>query len=269
MIVAGALLLACAVASLTLALRRPSRVERLLWRQARAGALASATRRALAVRLDTLAAAGLAGWSETLVLVKLTAAGAGLLVGGLVSLALGAGPLPIALSAYAAFVAPTLVVERRASANRREAERATVIVVERLHALVASGRPLESALVSLGDRASGSALVDAILGGARRDYTLGAPLHASLARHARAAGVQRLDDLAERLERSRALGRGAVTMLADLRDDLREAERRRSLAAASQVEGKLTLVLTLCYLPALALLVVVPLFLTLLSGLSE
>ena len=53
----------------------------------------------------------------------------------------------------------------------------------------------------------------------------------------------------------------------DFRDELRAAERSRLLERASQVDGKLTLVLTLCYLPALALLVIIPLFLTLLAGL--
>jgi len=56
-------------------------------------------------------------------------------------------------------------------------------------------------------------------------------------------------------------------MLEDLRDELRAGERARLLESASQVDGKLTLVLTLCYLPALALLVMIPLFLTLLAGL--
>jgi hypothetical protein len=58
-----------------------------------------------------------------------------------------------------------------------------------------------------------------------------------------------------------------LPMLQDLRDELRAGERARAFQAASHVEGKLTLVLTLCYLPALALLVIVPLFVTLLAGL--
>ncbi len=268
MIVAGALLLACAVFSLTLAARRPSRVERLLRAPLARRGVARAMRRAVTLPDGALIAAGLGASGDALVLAKLSTAGAGAIVGCGLALVLGAGPLPIAVAAYAGFILPTVVVERRAAARRRAADRAVVILVERLHALVSSGRPIESAVVTLGERESGSGLVDAVLERARRDYTLGAPLHDALARHASAAGVPRLAELAQRIERARALGRGAVTVLADLRDDLREAERRRSLAAASQVEGKLTLVLTLCYLPALALLVVVPLFLTLLSALS-
>jgi len=42
----------------------------------------------------------------------------------------------------------------------------------------------------------------------------------------------------------------------------------RALDAASKVEGRLMLVLALCYLPALMLLVVIPLFMSLLDGLA-
>jgi hypothetical protein len=93
------------------------------------------------------------------------------------------------------------------------------------------------------------------------------PLARALATNGRAAGIERLVEVATRIERARELARGALPILQDLRDELRAAERARSLQAASHVDGKLTLVLTLCYLPALALLVIVPLFLTLLAGL--
>src|SRR5207302_851422 len=48
---------------------------------------------------------------------------------------------------------------------------------------------------------------------------------------------------------------------------LRASERARALDAAGRVEGRLMLVLVLCYLPALMLLVVIPLFVGLLDGL--
>src|SRR5207248_1937607 len=69
------------------------------------------------------------------------------------------------------------------------------------------------------------------------------------------------------VERARDLGRGALVVLRDHRDRLRASERARSLDAAGRVEGRLMLVLVLCYLPALMLLVVIPLFLGLLDGL--
>jgi hypothetical protein len=57
-------------------------------------------------------------------------------------------------------------------------------------------------------------------------------------------------------------------VLRDHRDRLRASERAKSLDAAGQVEGRLMLVLVLCYLPALMLLVVIPLFRGLLDGYS-
>jgi tight adherence protein C len=177
------------------------------------------------------------------------------------------GVIPIAAGAHAGWIAPSLVADRRRERRRTEAERAVVTLVEWLHALVSSGRPLETALVSVAGRTRGRTLLDDVLARAIRDYTLGVPLHLALVRHATDDRIDGLIELAGRLAHARDLGRGALPLLADLREELRARERARALAAASAVEGKLTAVLTLCYLPALALLVIVPLFLTLLAGL--
>jgi Flp pilus assembly protein TadB len=164
-------------------------------------------------------------------------------------------------------VLPAVVGEQRAARRRRDAERGMITLVEWLHALVACGRPLETALGSVATRMHGDGLLDHTIAFALRDYTLGVPMASALGRHGRAAELPGLVELAARMERARDLGRGVLPLLQDLRDELRAQERARCLAAASHVEGKLTLVLTLCYLPALALLVIIPLFLTLLAGL--
>jgi type II secretion system (T2SS) protein F len=206
-------------------------------------------------------------WSLDLAHTKVACAIAAALFGAALAGALAIGPLPIVAVAYVGYIAPSLREERAAAGRRRDADHAIVTLVEWLHALVACGRPLETAIAGMAARASGSSLLDVALDGVRRDYALGVPMHQALSRHGRATGVTGLVELASRLERARDLGRGALPLLQDLRDDLRAAERSRALRAASGVEGKLTLVMTLCYLPALALLVIVPLFLTLLSGL--
>ena len=177
------------------------------------------------------------------------------------------GVIPVAVGAYGGWIAPSLVADRRRERRRTEAERAVVTLVEWLHALVSSGRPLETALVTAAARTRGTTLLDGVLARTVRDYTLGVPLHRALQRHATDDRVDGLVELAGRLDRARDLGRGALPLLVDLREELRARERARALAVASAVEGNLTAVLTLCYLPALALLVIVPLFLTLLAGL--
>ncbi len=250
--VVGALAAGAAIALVVLSLRGASPVERRL---RAVGAPARDPRIVARIAADPLVSA------------KIAAALAGALVGCLASASWSLGLVPVIVPAYAGFVVPSLVSDRRARRRRRDAEHAVVTLVEWLHALVASGRPLETALASVATRLRGSTLLDAALAQTLRDYTLGVPMHLALARHGGAFGVGGLVDLAARMERARDLGRGTLPLLGDLRDELRALERSRGLAAASQVEGKLTLVLTLCYLPALALLVIIPLFLTLLAGL--
>jgi len=201
------------------------------------------------------------------VVARIVGCAAGAMAGAGASWALGIMPLPVIAGAYLGCVAPAVIAERRAVARTRDAEQAMVTLVEWLCALVAAGRPVESALARAVSQEMASELLNAALTQARRDYTLGVPLHAAISRAATTHGIPSLRELARRLERARELGRGAGPLLQDLRDDLRSAQRARLLRSASSVEGQLTLVVTLCYLPALALLVIVPLFVTLLAGL--
>jgi len=215
----------------------------------------------------TLKASGYATTVEHLVAAKIALALVGALLAASVALVVPIGPLIIIATAYLGFVAPSLVVEHRAARRRREADHAIGSFVEWAHALVSSGRPVDTALIALARRGSGAPLVDGVLTRAADLYTLGAPLHVSLIRESREARLTSLARLAERLERARELGQGSITVLESTREELRTSARETLVAAASQVEGKLTLILTLCYLPALALLVIVPLFVTLLAGL--
>ena len=189
------------------------------------------------------------------------------LASAVLSLIIPIGPLAIGAAAYAGFIAPSLWIGSRAAARRREAERAVGVLVERLHALVAAGRPPETALALLMSRPTGSILLDATLRRAAQAYALGAPIFRTLAAHARDDGLGLCAQVADELDRARDLGRGSLGVIRERRDAMRAAERARRIEAASGVEGKLMLVLVLCYLPALVVLVVVPLFIGLLEGL--
>ena len=214
-----------------------------------------------------LAQSGL-GWSESdLVRAKFVAALAGAAFAAAVSLIAPIGPLVVVATAYAGFILPTLRVDRAAAHRRMAAEHALVTLVEWAEALVASGRPVETAFVALAERGVGGGLIDDAVAAAVRSYALGAPLFPALAREARSIGLPALAAIASDLERARDFGRGALVVLREHRDSLRGSERAKSLDAAGRVEGRLMLVLVLCYLPALMLLVVIPLFLGLLDGL--
>lgn len=262
----GALLAAIALASLVLAFRSPSVVgHRLEY-------LAPPTSRR-ATRLQPTSArdlrhAGIALTPDALLVVKVAAGAAGVLVVATLSLFLSLGPAVVLLGGYAGWLAPSLVVASRADRARRVAQRATIVLVERLDALVATGRPAETALARVLERPTGAALLDRTLHQVREAYLLGAPLFRTLAHHAREEGLDGCASLAEDLERCRNMGSASAAILRERRAGLRATERSRALDAASTVEGRLMLVLALCYLPALMLLVVIPLFMSLLDGLA-
>jgi pilus assembly protein TadC len=246
----GSIAVAVAVTLGAFGMRGPSSVERRL-------------RAVLPTRTSETPRAG----QDQIALARVACAAAAALAGMALAVALGIGIFPVPALAYIGAVAPSIVIDRRRVRDRRDVERGMITLTEWLHALVASGRPIEAAIVSVAERGTGSVPLNALLDGVRRDYTLGVPLADAIARAAVESHSRGLADLAARLERTRDLGRGALPMLQDLRDEVRAAERSQALQAASHVEGKLTLVLTLCYLPALALLVIIPLFVTLMAGL--
>jgi len=189
---------------------------------------------------------------------------------GAVGLLLAAGFALLApAGAYLAFLAPGLVADRRAARSMREAESALVVAVEWIDALVGAGRPAELAVLAVAKEGTGSSRLDLALRSASAAAALGAPVFRVLAFEARAAGLASLARIGDELERSRDLGRGSRAVLTDARDALRRQERTRIIDAASRVDAKLMLVLVLCYLPALMLIVVVPLFVGLLSGILE
>jgi Flp pilus assembly protein TadB len=235
-------------------------------RPARARAFARLGRLQL-VSPTTLKASGFGIAIEHVVAAKIALALVGALLAAVIALFLPIGAVVVIAAAYVGFILPSLVVQRQAALRRREAEMATASLVEWAHALVVSGRPVDSALLALARRGTGAQLVDEVLGRVVDLYTLGAPLHVSLIREGTDAALTSLVRLAQRLERARELGAGSAGVLEDVREEMRSAARERLVQSAAQVEGKMTLILTLCYLPALALLVVIPLFVTLLAGL--
>lgn len=211
--------------------------------------------------------AGVTLGPEGFLALKVVAALACAVAGSLLALLVPVGPLLVAAAAYAGSLAPSLVVERRAAQRRAAADAAVDVLVERLEALVLAGRPAEAALAALVRRPTGAELLDDVLRRADEAYRLGAPLFRTISAYSREQGLTTCAQLADDLERARDLGAGSIGVIAERRAALRSAERARRLEAAAQVEGKLMLTLVLCYLPALILLVVIPLFVSLLDGL--
>lgn len=219
------------------------------------------------VPATTLRHAGLTIDADRFLALKIAAGLLAALLASLASLVVSVGPVLVIVAAYAGFIAPSVVVEGRAASRREAADREATVLVERLEALVLAGRPPETGLAVLVRRSTGAELLDHVLRRTAEAHTLGAPLFRTLAAHAREDGLTSCADIADDLERARDLGTGSIAVIRERRLSLRAAERARSLEAAAQVEGKLMLILVLCYLPALVLLIVIPLFMGLLEGL--
>lgn len=263
---AGALFAAVAVTALVLGLRGSSPVDRYL-------DLVAPRRIRTPSRLSPVSAtelrqAGLSVGPEELLAYKIGCALAAAVLSAALGPILSIGPVVVLAAGYAGWTLPSIVVARRATSALRAAERSTVALIERLSALMAAGRPAESALAALLPRATGSRLLDLTLHDVSSAYMLGAPLFRTLARHATLDGLVTCAAVAADLERARDLGTGSVAIVRERRSALRDLERSRALEAASKVEGKLMLVLVLCYLPALMLIAVIPLFMSLLEGLG-
>ncbi len=267
MIQIGALCAAVAICAAVVGLRREPEIERRLAVLLSGRPATRARPRWRPVVDRDLAQSGLPCTQTEIVAAKIIGLLAGGAAGGLAGNFVGVGGIAAIACAYGGFVLPSLVVDRRAAACRRAADRPMVTMFERLETLAAAGRPVETALSALARTVSGSALLDLTMRAAADAYSLGAPLFKSLGVRAQAQGLDQLAALAADLERSRDLGQGSLSVIRDARDAARARRRARSLEAAAKVEGKLMLTLVLCYLPALLLLVVVPLFLTLLDGL--
>src|SRR2546425_5345476 len=104
----------------------------------------------------TLRASGFSIAIEQLVAAKIALALVGALLAAVAALLVPIGPLVVAAAAYGGFILPTVVVERRAALRRIEAESATASFVEWTHALVVSGRPVDSPLITLSRPGTGN-----------------------------------------------------------------------------------------------------------------
>ena len=149
---------------------------------------------------------------------------------------------------------------RRSATPREPAELDAALLLDVVDAALGAGAPIPRALQAVGallGGASGAALVRA--GGA---LVLGAPWSAAWA-----GAPPMLDDLADGLEQAWSSGAAPGPALRARAAQVRSERRGRTRAAAATLGVHLVLPLGLCFLPAFVLLGLVPLVLSLASGL--
>ena len=166
------------------------------------------------------------------------------------------------------FLAPRALADRRDGAAKARMLKRIPALIAQLRALIAMGTGLEQALGQI----AASPLTDRELGSRLRRtlaaYALGRPIDVALAELGRDLESLEIDILARSIAQARRLGTGLEETLARSEFEFSLARRRRVDAAAGRAQTRAQLLIAVCYLPAFLALVLAPLFIGMLAGLS-
>jgi tight adherence protein C len=190
-----------------------------------------------------------------LMAIKAGGALAGALAGlSLASLAPGRlGPVVLAVSPVAGFLAPDLALARRARARASTIARELPDVAELLRVAVQAGLPPSRALAEVGRRHPG--LLAAELARTADRTALGVPRDEALRDLAARAPVPGVRALARALERAAAHGAPLGPSLAAIAADARSERARQVRDRAARAAPKIQLVVALLLVPGVLLLV--------------
>jgi tight adherence protein C len=192
----------------------------------------------------------------------LCGAGAGTLLGAAAPGRLG--PVLIAVTPAAAFLAPDWWLRRRAAARAHAARRELPALLDLLRVTVDAGLPPAAAFAAVGERASGTLATEwRTVGGM---CALGVPLADSLAGLQSRLPLPEIRALVAALDRAARHGAPLSDTLAAQARDARLARRRQIEEDAAKAGPKIQLVVALLLVPSVLLLVAAALAAALLDG---
>ncbi len=227
----------------------------------------------LLVRAEDLRDAGFeAAWVTpgTVVGIKLVAgasvaAALALLIPWIPAMTVGA---PIA--GLVGFVLPTLVIDARKSARRRQILAEVPDVIAELRGLIGTGMGVERALHVLVEDATSDVASTALVREIRRSmasYGLGVPLTAALQEAADRLGSPEFEAFVLALKQARRLGAELDAVLDQHEVGLRAQRQHAIDAEVASQEAKAQLVIAVCFLPAFMLLIFIPMLVSIADGL--
>jgi tight adherence protein C len=192
----------------------------------------------------------------------LCGAGAGTLLGAAAPGRLG--PVLIAVTPAAAFLAPDWWLRRRAAVRAHAARRELPALLDLLRVTVDAGLPPAAAFAAVGERASGTLATEwRTVGGM---CALGVPLADSLAGLQSRLPLPEIRALVAALDRAARHGAPLSDTLAAQARDARLARRRQIEEDAAKAGPKIQLVVALLLVPSVLLLVAAALAAALLDG---
>lgn len=230
--------------------------------RAAAGARAPAS---LAARIAAAGAPAGLGAREVMA-AKLAGAVAALPLGAVLGAAAPGrlGPLVIAATPVAGFLAPDWWLARRARERARAVRRELPAMLDLLRVSVEAGLTPAAALKAVAGRASGPLAGE--WGTVAREVDLGEPLTVAIERSAERIPLPEVRELAAAIVRATRHGAPLAGTLAAQATEARAARRRRIEEEAAKAGPKIQLVVALLLVPSVLLLVAAALAAALLGG---
>jgi tight adherence protein C len=158
-------------------------------------------------------------------------------------------------------LAPCLVVRARRRRIVMEVEQDLPLVLELLATLGESGLGFDAAIARIIDSQPGQRPLTTELRNFQRETLTGRPRVASLRRLARRIDVQSLTIFISAVVHAEQVGSGVSDVLRRQADDVRDRRRERALNLAQSLPVKLLFPLVICFLPAIFVFTLGPIFL--------
>lgn len=168
------------------------------------------------------------------------------------------------------FVLPTLVIDARKSARRRQILAEVPDVIAELRGLIGTGMGVERALHVLVEDAASDVASTALVREIRRtmaSYGLGVPLTTALQEAADRLGSPEFEAFVLALKQARRLGAELDAVLDQHEVGLRAQRQHAIDAEVASQEAKAQLVIAVCFLPAFMLLIFIPMLVSIAEGL--
>lgn len=187
---------------------------------------------------------------------------------GLESIPGAVGEIFVPVAQYAPWIlivilafAPCLVVRARRRRIVMEVEQDLPLVLELLATLAESGLGFDAAIARIIDSQPGQRPLTTELKNFQRETLTGRPRVASLRRLARRIDVQSLTIFVSAVVHAEQVGSGVSDVLRRQADDVRDRRRERALNLAQSLPVKLLFPLVICFLPAIFVFTLGPVFL--------
>ncbi|MDE2903058.1 MAG: type II secretion system F family protein [Chloroflexota bacterium] len=225
------------------------------------------------VRVQDLRDAGFeAAWvtPRTIVAIKLVI---GASIGGALALLipwLPAMTVGAPIGGLLGFAAPSLVIDARRAARRKQILTEVPDVIAELRGLIGTGMGVERALHVLVEDDASEVASTALIREMRRSiaaYGLGVPLTVALQEAADRLGSPEFEAFVLALKQARRLGSELDAVLDQHEVGLRAQRQNAIDAEVASQEAKAQLVIAVCFLPAFMLLIFVPMLVSIAEGL--